>query len=274
MIRNTQLRCRSSLPVIYSCVRCRLDFAPALTTRLDASALKFGHEHRSNPSVIPCLCHCHMGIDLGPDFGKPRPHPRPFTSSIARQLCQNFSHIVVCRFFLGFVGKRVLSLRQRGLTGIAEAAFYPGAIYYLSRWYTSKEVGFRIAMYGFGCVASRPLDLLFDRLNVGNMMAQGLGGLTAAGVLSGLEGAKGIRGWRWVRSFRCLDGRRFIVYIAFHHRGFHHRRLRVSRPPHPSRLPIEVSFMFVQRFGTELSWLHAARNGSRRENSVLLRADL
>jgi hypothetical protein len=28
-----------------------------------------------------------------------------------------------------------------------EAAFYPGAIYYLSRWYTRKEVGFRIAVY-------------------------------------------------------------------------------------------------------------------------------
>ena len=29
-------------------------------------------------------------------------------------------------------------------------------------------------------------------------MAQGLGGLIAAGVLSGMEGARGIRGWRWV----------------------------------------------------------------------------
>lgn len=31
-------------------------------------------------------------------------------------------------------------------------------------------------------------------------MAQGLGGLIAAGVLSGMEGAGGIRGWRWVCS--------------------------------------------------------------------------
>jgi len=35
-------------------------------------------------------------------------------------------------------------------------------------------------------------------LNVGNMLAQGLGGLIAAGVLSGMEGARGIRGWRWL----------------------------------------------------------------------------
>jgi hypothetical protein len=31
-------------------------------------------------------------------------------------------------------------------------------------------------------------------------MAQGLGGLIAAGVLSGMEGTRGIRGWRWVCS--------------------------------------------------------------------------
>jgi sugar phosphate permease len=30
------------------------------------------------------------------------------------------------------------------------------------------------------------------------MTAQGLGGLLAAGILSGLEGARGIRGWRWL----------------------------------------------------------------------------
>lgn len=33
-------------------------------------------------------------------------------------------------------------------------------------------------------------------------MAQGLGGLIAAGVLSGMEGARGIRGWRWVCSLQ------------------------------------------------------------------------
>lgn len=30
------------------------------------------------------------------------------------------------------------------------------------------------------------------------MLAQGLGGLLAAGILSGMEGARGIRGWKWV----------------------------------------------------------------------------
>ncbi|KAG7445923.1 MFS general substrate transporter [Guyanagaster necrorhizus] len=102
------------------------------------------------------------------------PYPRLFISAVVilwggisalTSLCHDFSHLVVCRFFLGFV----------------EAAFYPASVYYLSRWYTRKEIGFRIAF-----------------LNAGNMLAQGLGGLLAAGILGGMEGTRGIRGWRWL----------------------------------------------------------------------------
>ncbi|TRM64282.1 MFS general substrate transporter [Schizophyllum amplum] len=102
------------------------------------------------------------------------PYPRLFMATVVSlwgaisaltSLCDSFSHLVVCRFWLGFV----------------EAAFYPSAVYYLSRWYTRKEIGLRIAF-----------------LNAGNMLAQGLGGLLAAGILSGMEGARGIRGWRWL----------------------------------------------------------------------------
>ncbi|KAL1727855.1 major facilitator superfamily domain-containing protein, partial [Schizophyllum commune] len=87
------------------------------------------------------------------------------TISALTSLCDNFSHLVVCRFWLGFV----------------EAAFYPSSVYYLSRWYTRKEIGLRIAL-----------------MNVGNMLAQGLGSLLAAGILHGMEGVRGIRGWRWL----------------------------------------------------------------------------
>ncbi|KAL1740730.1 MFS general substrate transporter, partial [Schizophyllum fasciatum] len=100
--------------------------------------------------------------------------PRLFLSAVVTlwgaisaltSLCRDFSHLVVCRFWLGFV----------------EAAFYPSTVYYLSRWYTRKELGLRIAF-----------------MNMGNMLAQGLGGLLAAGILHGMEGVRGIRGWRWL----------------------------------------------------------------------------
>ena len=59
-------------------------------------------------------------------------------------------------------------------------------------------------------------DLRPARLNVGNMIAQGLGGLVAAGVLSGMEGARGIRGWRWVCSHTAWTSAGSWI-PAFHH---------------------------------------------------------
>ena len=78
----------------------------------------------------------------------------------------------------------------------------------------------------------------FDRLNVGNMLAQGLGGLIAAGVLSGLEGARGIRGWRWVRSSPFPPASVSPSSPAFHYRRLHHHRLRAPRSIHPRGLPL------------------------------------
>lgn len=71
----------------------------------------------------------------------------------------------MCRFFLG----------------VLEAAFFPGSIYYLSRWYTRKEMTKRVTI-----------------LNAGNLAAQAFGGLIAAGVLSDMQGDRGIAAWRWL----------------------------------------------------------------------------
>ncbi|KAE9407362.1 MFS general substrate transporter [Gymnopus androsaceus JB14] len=65
--------------------------------------------------------------------------------------------------------------------GIPESAFYPGAIYLLSRWYTKKELAFRSAiLYG------------------GLLISNAFGSLMAAGILANMEGTLGIRAWRWV----------------------------------------------------------------------------
>ncbi|KAF9451481.1 MFS general substrate transporter [Macrolepiota fuliginosa MF-IS2] len=78
---------------------------------------------------------------------------------------RNFSGILICRLFLG----------------IPEAAFYPGSIYLLSRWYTRKELALRTAfLYG------------------GLTISSAFGSLMAAGILSGMEGRLGIRAWRWL----------------------------------------------------------------------------
>jgi len=80
-------------------------------------------------------------------------------------ITQNYAGILACRVFVG----------------LPEAAFYPGAIYLLSRWYTRKELAFRSAvLYG------------------GLLISNAFGSLLAAGILSGMEGKRGIRGWRWL----------------------------------------------------------------------------
>ncbi|RDW65060.1 hypothetical protein BP6252_10711 [Coleophoma cylindrospora] len=77
----------------------------------------------------------------------------------------NAGSAIACRFFLGCV----------------EAALFPGSLYYLSRWYTRKEMQTRVTL-----------------MNAGNLLAQAFGGLIAAGVLGDMEGKSGMRAWRWL----------------------------------------------------------------------------
>ncbi|KAK7688346.1 hypothetical protein QCA50_008718 [Cerrena zonata] len=72
-------------------------------------------------------------------------------------------------------------LAARIALGLPEAAFYPGAVYLLSCWYTRKELALRSAiMYG------------------GSMISNAFSSIIAAGILSSMEGVKGIRAWRWL----------------------------------------------------------------------------
>ncbi|CAK5270548.1 unnamed protein product [Mycena citricolor] len=86
-------------------------------------------------------------------------------TSLLTGLTHNYAGIVACRVSLG----------------IPESAFYPGAVYLLSRWYTKKELAFRVALlYG------------------ANLTSNAFGSLIAAGILSKMEGVRGIRAWRWL----------------------------------------------------------------------------
>lgn len=71
-------------------------------------------------------------------------------------------------------------LAVRAILGIVEAVFFPGAVYYLSAWYTKKELGKRLAG-------------LYIAQQVGNAF----GGLFAAAILQ-LDGQHGIAGWKWL----------------------------------------------------------------------------
>ena len=85
--------------------------------------------------------------------------------SLATGFVHSASGLYATRFFLGFV----------------EAAYFPGCLFYLTTWYTRKEIGFRTAV-----------------LYSGSLLSGAFSGLIAAGILNGLNGARGIAAWRWL----------------------------------------------------------------------------
>ena len=65
--------------------------------------------------------------------------------------------------------------------GFLEAAFFPGAVFLLSKWYKRSELGTRIAL-----------------LYCGNIISNAFGSLLASGILDGMEGKLGQAAWRWL----------------------------------------------------------------------------
>jgi MFS family permease len=86
----------------------------------------------------------------------------------------NFSGMVATRFFLGFV----------------EAAFLPGALLILSKWYTRRELTKRNAI-----------------LFCGNLISNAFSALVGAGVLSNMQGTLGHSAWRWLFWSKSLSSR-------------------------------------------------------------------
>ncbi|KAL2129360.1 hypothetical protein VTI74DRAFT_7897 [Chaetomium olivicolor] len=80
-------------------------------------------------------------------------------------VCSNAAGLLANRFFLGVV----------------EAAYFPGCLYYLSCWYTRKELGFRTAV-----------------LYSGALISGAFSGLISAGITYGMDGTRGLSAWRWM----------------------------------------------------------------------------
>ncbi|KAE9402499.1 MFS general substrate transporter [Gymnopus androsaceus JB14] len=87
------------------------------------------------------------------------------TISVLTGITHNFVGALLARFFLGFV----------------EAAFYPGALFLLSKWYKKEEIGIRTTI-----------------LYLGNITSSAFGSLMASGILNGMNGVLGHAAWRWL----------------------------------------------------------------------------
>lgn len=77
-------------------------------------------------------------------------------------LVKGYGSIVACRFILGLV----------------EAPFFPGVLFYLSKWYTKNELNLRMSLFYSG-----------------SLISGAFGNLIAAGILSGLAGKRGMSAW-------------------------------------------------------------------------------
>ncbi|KAL0950041.1 hypothetical protein HGRIS_010049 [Hohenbuehelia grisea] len=85
--------------------------------------------------------------------------------SILTGITHNFVGALLTRFFLGFV----------------EAAFFPGALFLLSKWYKRSELSLRTAI-----------------LSCGSLLSNAFGALIASGILDSMEGKMGQAAWRWL----------------------------------------------------------------------------
>lgn len=69
----------------------------------------------------------------------------------------------------------------RFMLGLVEAGFFPGIMLVISCWYKPEEMSKRVA-----------------GLYSATMMSGAFGGLLAGGLIEGMEGVRGIRGWHWM----------------------------------------------------------------------------
>lgn len=97
-------------------------------------------------------------------------------------------YIPVCMAAWGMISTCTGAVQSAGglyavrfMLGFVEACFYPGAIFLLSSWYKRSELGVRCAF-----------------LYSGSQVGSAVSGLIAAGIKSGLDGARGLRAWRWI----------------------------------------------------------------------------
>ncbi|KAI9154700.1 MFS transporter cpaT [Paramyrothecium foliicola] len=114
-----------------------------------------------------------------------------------------FGHMVAIRFFLGFV----------------EAAFLPGALLILSKWYTRRELTKRNAI-----------------LFCGNLISNAFSALIGAGVLSNMQGVLGHAAWRWlfwiegaITMFIAILAAFILPDLPHNSRGFTEEELQVAQ---------------------------------------------
>ncbi|KAF4545109.1 Transporter protein [Lasiodiplodia theobromae] len=93
--------------------------------------------------------------------------------------------LVIIMYILNYLDRNnIAAARLGGMEqdlNLVGSQYQPGCVFYLSSWYTRKELGVRLA-------------ILFQ----GSLLSGAFSGLIAAGVLDGMAGVRGLASWRWL----------------------------------------------------------------------------
>lgn len=82
---------------------------------------------------------------------------------------------------MGFTPSYNALIAFRFVMGVFEAGFAPGVLLLISSWYKKEEQSKRFAVYISAAILSGAF-----------------GGILAGSITSGLDGAHGVAGWRWL----------------------------------------------------------------------------
>jgi len=95
----------------------------------------------------------------------------------------------------GFTTNFIGALATRFLLGVLESAFFPGALFLISKWYKRSELSQRTAF-----------------LSCGSLISNAFGSLMASGILEIMQGKLGFAAWRWL--FFIEGGLTVVVAIS------------------------------------------------------------
>src|SRR3954451_19947978 len=123
----------------------------------------------------------------------------------------------------------------RFLLGIAEAGFFPGIIFYLTLWFPSV---YRARIIGF-FMAAIPLSTVL--------------GAPASGLILGLDGMMGLRGWQWLFLTEAAPSLILAAVVYYY---------LTDRPSDAMWLDREERAWLVDRLAAEESQRKAARHYS------------
>lgn len=146
--------------------------------------------YRKALRISPCLhdsLGCYICFDRSGDA-----IPLPLSPHVIAGTAHGFKGALLTRFFLGFV----------------EAAFFPGALFLLSKWYKRSELGLRTAY-----------------LSCGILISNAFGSLMASGILSGMQGKLGHAAWRSVVASALMGELSILTHVHFQVAFLHRRRI-------------------------------------------------